>query len=125
TQQVGATVDTGAGFPTHEHAERMYSLDNVFSSDELRQWCTKTREQVGELAWLTELKIDGLAVSLTYEQGRLTVAATRGDGSVGEDITENIYWVPAIPQQLQGERVPEFVEIRGEIFLSGEAFTEL
>ncbi|WP_217131939.1 NAD-dependent DNA ligase LigA [Leucobacter chinensis] len=124
TKRVGAPTNS-AGFPPHEHAERMLSLDNVFSNDELREWCEKTTAQAGPVEWLTELKIDGLAISLAYRNGVLESAATRGDGRVGENITENIEWVGAIPRRLQGESVPEFVEVRGEIFLSRENFLAL
>lgn len=124
TQQVGATV-VGGGFPTHEHTERMLSLDNVFSDAELREWCAKIVSNVGDIAWLTELKIDGLAISLTYRGGVLETAATRGDGRVGEDITENMRWVPAVPQRLRGSDIPQLVEVRGEVFLSRENFAAL
>lgn len=125
TQQVGAAV-VGAGFPEHRHAERMLSLDNVFSVEELTEWARKTRAAAGrEVRWLSELKIDGLAISLTYRQGVLHTAATRGDGRVGEDITENVAWIPAIPQRLRGDGVPEFFEVRGEVFLRSEDFAWL
>ena len=124
TQRVGAVV-ASAGFPTHEHRERMLSLDNVFSTEELRDWCKKTEAHIGNVAWLTELKIDGLAISLTYRRGQLETAATRGDGRVGENITENMRWVPAVPQQLTGEHIPDVVEVRGEIFLTRTDFATL
>lgn len=121
TQQVGAPT-VASGFPPHEHAERMLSLDNVFSSEELREWCEKTAAQTDGVAWLTELKIDGLAISLAYRDGVLETASTRGDGRVGENITENVQWVSAIPKRLTGEQVPAFVEVRGEIYLSRDNF---
>lgn len=125
TQQVGAAI-VSSGFPSHEHAERMLSLDNVFSLDEFREWAAKTRAAAGrEVQWLTELKIDGLAISLAYRDGVLETATTRGDGRVGEDITENVRFIPAIPTRLTGEGIPAFFEARGEVFLSGEAFTAL
>src|SRR3546814_7360596 len=84
TLSVGAASATM--FAPVEHAERMLSLDNVFSADELREWCVKTAAAAGRaVRWLTELKIDGLAISLRYENGVLTSAATRGDGRVGEE----------------------------------------
>ncbi len=117
TRTVGAAVSS-AGFPPHEHAERMLSLDNVFSIDELREWAAKTAEAVGHpVRWLTEVKIDGLAISLAYRDGVLETAATRGDGRVGEDITENVGWIPAIPPRLTGSGWPSFFEVRGEVFL--------
>jgi len=122
TQTVGAAV-ASAGFPPHRHAERMLSLDNVFSVEELRDWAAKTESAATADAaghavrWLTEVKIDGLAISLAYRDGVLETATTRGDGTVGEDITENVDWIPAIPQRLQGTGWPQFFEVRGEVFL--------
>ncbi|WP_438616698.1 NAD-dependent DNA ligase LigA [Microbacterium karelineae] len=124
TQTVGAAAQTG--LDTIEHAERMLSLDNVFSPDELREWCVKTSDAAGRaIRWLTELKIDGLAISLRYERGELTSAATRGDGRVGEIVTENALRVAGIPERLAGEGHPEIVEVRGEIFIPVEQFHEL
>ena len=120
--QGGAT----SGLPTIEHAERMLSLDNVFSIDELREWCAKAEAAAGRrVAWLTELKIDGLAVSLRYERGVLTSAATRGDGRVGEIVTTNALRVAGIPERLTGEGHPEIVEVRGEAFIPVAAFERL
>ena len=125
TREVGAAV-VSAGFPEHEHAERMLSLDNVFSLEELDEWMAKTRAAAGrEVHWLSELKIDGLAISLAYRNGVLETATTRGDGRVGEDITENLRFIPAIPRTLSGEGIPEFFEARGEVFLGGEDFAWL
>ncbi len=125
TQQVGAAI-VASGFPSHEHAERMLSLDNVFSLDELREWAEKTRAAAGrEVRWLSELKIDGLAISLAYRDGVLETATTRGDGRVGENITENLRFIPEIPERLEGEGIPAFFEARGEVFLSGADFAAL
>jgi len=125
TQQVGATV-VSAGFPEHEHAERMLSLDNVFSIDEFREWAAKTQASAGRpVRWLSELKIDGLAISLAYRGGVLETATTRGDGRVGEDITENVDFIPAIPRRLTGEGFPDFFEVRGEVFLRSVDFEAL
>ncbi|MGO2746327.1 NAD-dependent DNA ligase LigA [Microbacterium sp.] len=124
TQMVGAAETTG--LDTIEHAERMLSLDNVFSLDELRDWAAKTQASAGrEIAWLTELKIDGLAINLRYENGVLTSAATRGDGRVGEIVTENALRLADIPQRLSGEGHPEIVEVRGEVFIPVAAFERL
>ncbi|WP_298864460.1 NAD-dependent DNA ligase LigA [uncultured Microbacterium sp.] len=124
TQMVGAAESTG--LDTIQHAERMLSLDNVFSLDELREWEAKTRAAAGrEVAWLTELKIDGLAINLRYENGILTSAATRGDGRVGEIVTENALRLSDIPERLSGEGHPEIVEIRGEVFIPVAAFERL
>lgn len=124
TQTVGGAV--AAGFAPVEHLERMLSLDNVFSLDELRAWCIKTVAAAGRpVQWLTELKIDGLAISLRYEHGRLTSAATRGDGRTGEDVTVNAVRVPGLPTQLRGEGHPPVVEVRGEVFLPVAGFDRL
>ncbi|MFA5607061.1 MAG: NAD-dependent DNA ligase LigA [Leucobacter sp.] len=125
TQDVGAAI-VSAGFPEHEHAERMLSLDNVFSIEEFREWAVKTRAAAGrDVRWLTELKIDGLAISLAYRNGELQTATTRGDGRVGENITENVDLIPAIPRTLHGEGIPEFFEARGEVFLARSDFEAL
>ncbi|MDQ0645692.1 NAD-dependent DNA ligase LigA [Microbacterium murale] len=124
TQMVGAAEATGLA--TIEHAERMLSLDNVFSIDELREWAAKTQASAGrEVAWLTELKIDGLAINLRYENGLLTSAATRGDGRVGEIVTENALRLADIPERLSGEGHPPIVEVRGEVFIPVAAFERL
>ncbi|GAA3769998.1 NAD-dependent DNA ligase LigA [Microbacterium kribbense] len=124
TRTVGAAENTP--FAPVEHAERMLSLDNVFSPDELRDWCVKTQSAAGrDVRWLAELKIDGLAISLRYEHGRLTSAATRGDGRVGEDVTMNAVNVAGIPQRLAGGGHPPIVEVRGEVFIPVAAFDEL
>ena len=109
--QDSPTLTVGRGsatlFAPVEHAERMLSLDNVFSADELREWCRKAQRGAGRrVRWLTELKIDGLAISLRYENGVLTSAATRGDGRVGEDVTVNALRVAGIPQRLSGTGHP-------------------
>ncbi len=125
TQEVGAAV-VSAGFPEHEHAERMLSLDNVFSLEEFREWAEKTRLAAGrDVRWLSELKIDGLAISLAYRNGVLETATTRGDGRVGEDITENVDLIPVIPRELNGSGIPEFFEARGEVFLRSADFEAL
>ncbi|UIN32191.1 NAD-dependent DNA ligase LigA [Microbacterium binotii] len=124
TLSVGAASTTM--FAPVEHAERMLSLDNVFSPDELRDWCVKTQASAGRpVRWLTELKIDGLAISLRYENGVLTSAATRGDGRIGEDVTVNALRVHGIPERLGGTGHPALVEVRGEVFIPVAAFEEL
>ncbi|WP_243841878.1 NAD-dependent DNA ligase LigA [Salinibacterium sp. ZJ77] len=125
TQTVGSGIEA-AGLATIEHAERMLSLDNVFSADELRDWCVKTAAAAGRpVRWLTELKIDGLAINLRYERGVLTSAATRGDGRVGEIVTENALRLADVPERLAGSGHPELVEVRGEVFIPVKAFEEL
>lgn len=124
TQAVAGNASTL--FAPVSHRERMLSLDNVFSVDELRAWLQRTETAIGSAtSWLCEVKIDGLAISLTYEHGRLTRAATRGDGRTGEDVTENVAHIAAIPQQLRGDNLPEVVEIRGEVFFPVDEFRQL
>ena len=124
TQTVGGRAATL--FDPVTHAERMLSLDNVFSLDDFAAWAAKVERDSGRAVdYLCELKIDGLAISLRYENGRLTSAATRGDGVVGEDVTENIARVQGIPARLSGTGHPPLVEVRGEIFFPVEAFLEL
>lgn len=124
TQTIGAAELTALA--TIEHAERMLSLDNVFSIDELREWAEKTRLAAGrDVAWLTELKIDGLAINLRYERGVLTSAATRGDGRIGELVTENALRLAMIPERLTGSGHPDIVEVRGEVFIPVAAFERL
>lgn len=125
TLSVGGRGETTLFAPV-EHAERMLSLDNVFSDDELGDWLSKAQNLAGrEVHWLCELKIDGLALSLRYERGRLVSAATRGDGRVGEDVTENVRLIPGIPTELAGTGHPELVEVRGEVYFPVAAFDEL
>ncbi|OEV05543.1 NAD-dependent DNA ligase LigA [Streptomyces oceani] len=125
TQKVAGQYATD--FAEVAHRERMLSLDNAFDAEELSAWADRlARELTGvEYHFLCELKVDGLAVNLTYEHGRLTRAATRGDGRTGEDITPNVRTISGIPERLRGERVPELVEVRGEVFFPMERFQEL
>ena len=124
TRTVGGAP--AAGLPTIVHAERMQSLDNVFSLEELREWCEHvTAELRAPVRFLTELKIDGLAINLRYEHGELVTAATRGDGRTGEDVTVNALRIAGIPQRLEGEGHPPLVEVRGEVFMPTEAFARL
>ncbi|MBT3075442.1 MULTISPECIES: NAD-dependent DNA ligase LigA [Streptomyces] len=125
TQKVAGPYVTE--FTSVEHRERMLSLDNAFDADDLASWAERVAKEVGtpDHHFLCELKVDGLAVNLTYEHGRLTRAATRGDGRTGEDITPNVRTIAEIPHRLQGEDIPALVEIRGEVFFPMEAFEEL
>ncbi|MFD9484007.1 NAD-dependent DNA ligase LigA [Streptomyces sp. NPDC059991] len=125
TQKVAGAYETD--FASVEHRERMLSLDNAFDDEELGAWAERVAKDVGTAAYhyLCELKVDGLAVNLTYEHGRLTRAATRGDGRTGEDITPNVRTIADIPDRLKGDRVPDLVEIRGEVYFPMEAFEGL
>ncbi|MDR6970279.1 NAD-dependent DNA ligase LigA [Leifsonia shinshuensis] len=125
TQTVGGRAQTTLFAPV-EHAERMLSLDNVFSLEEFEAWAARVERDAGRrVDYLCELKIDGLAINLRYENGVLVSAATRGDGVVGEDVTENIRWIPAIPNRLATDEPPALVEVRGEVFFPVAEFEEL
>ncbi|TFD88886.1 NAD-dependent DNA ligase LigA [Cryobacterium serini] len=125
TQTVGGRAEVTLFDPV-THAERMLSLDNVFSLEEFEGWAGKAAENSGRAVhYLCELKIDGLAINLRYANGVLVSAATRGDGVVGEDVTENIDLVPGIPSRLAGTGHPSLMEVRGEVFFPTAAFDEL
>jgi DNA ligase (NAD+) len=127
TQKVGGTVSTE--FTAVDHLEPMQSLDNAFSFEELETWQARlARDGVQRPALLCELKVDGLAINLLYERGRLVRALTRGDGRTGEDVTPNVKTIDSIPHVLTSTdefAVPELVEVRGEVFLPTEAFEKL
>jgi DNA ligase (NAD+) len=128
TQQVGAAFSTD--FAAVDHLERMLSLDNAFSAQELAAWAARVERDLASEGgaayhYLCELKIDGLAINLLYERGRLVRAATRGDGRTGEDVTNNVRTIEGIPRRLAGSDHPQSIEIRGEVFFPVEAFAEL
>lgn len=126
TQEVGGEVS--AAFDPVRHLARMYSLEDVFSVAEITAWLERARTQIAALheaapvQWLSEVKIDGLAINLLYRDGRLVRAATRGDGTTGEDVTHNVATIRSIPARLAGEEIPSEIEIRGEIFISTADF---
>ncbi len=126
TQQVGASIAQSTFAPV-EHLRPLFSLDNAESMEELEQWARRLERQLGEppAGYALELKIDGLAVVLVYEDGRLVRGATRGDGTTGEDITANLRTVDEVPKRLAGEDVPSVLEVRGEVYMSHAAFEEL
>jgi DNA ligase (NAD+) len=124
TQRVGGTYSTL--FTPVQHAERMLSLDNAFSVDELTAWAQRVeREAGGPVSYLCELKVDGLAINLTYEHGRLVRAATRGDGRTGEDVTPNVRSIAEVPARLTGTDLPELLEVRGEVYFPAAGFADL
>ena len=124
TQSVGGAPSTQ--FAPVEHKVPMMSLDNAFSFAELAAWGKRMERYIsGDVAYVCELKIDGVAMSLLYEGGELVRGATRGDGRVGEDVTANVKTIDAIPKELQGKHVPSTVEVRGEVYMPTAAFVAL
>lgn len=123
------TADVGGGFATHfeqhDHIEKMMSLDNVFDTEELDAWFDRIEKTGAKNTWLCEVKVDGLAINLLYEKGKLTRALTRGNGTTGEDVTLNIKTIKSVPLQLSGKNLPEVLEVRGEVFFPIKAFDEL
>ncbi|MBR5334406.1 MAG: NAD-dependent DNA ligase LigA, partial [Alistipes sp.] len=117
--------DLTNSFNTVEHRFPMLSLSNTYSSEELEEWLNKIKLEVEDAEFVCELKFDGTAISLTYENGSLLRAVTRGDGSQGDDVTENVRTIRTIPLTLQGDDYPDFFEIRGEIFMPYSSFDRL
>ena len=124
THSVGGRAVTD--FSPAPHHERMYSLQDVFSLEEVQEWADRvaadTSTTDADLPMTAEVKIDGVAVALTYEDGLLTRAATRGDGTVGEDVTGNVRTIASVPLVLSGDSHPALLEVRGEVYLPVEAF---
>ncbi|MEE4302666.1 MAG: NAD-dependent DNA ligase LigA [Wenzhouxiangella sp.] len=125
TQRVGARP--AEGFETVAHRIPMLSLGNAFSEDEVAEFDRRVRDtlDIDEVVYSAEPKLDGVAIALRYENGRLTLAATRGDGRSGEDVTANVRTIRAVPLKLRGEDLPESLEVRGEIFMTRSGFAEL
>jgi DNA ligase (NAD+) len=123
------TLGIGGGFATtfdqHDHIEKMMSLDNVFDSDELATWFDRVEKESPTPEYLCELKVDGLAINLLYENGQLTRALTRGNGVTGEDVTLNVKTIKGLPHTLTGKNIPTLIEVRGEVFLPVAAFNQL
>ena len=123
------TLGVGGGFATtfeqHDHIEKMMSLDNVFDTDELAAWFDRVEKESPSPQYLCELKVDGLAINLLYENGQLTRALTRGNGVTGEDVTLNVKTIKGLPHTLIGKKIPSLIEIRGEVFLPVAAFNQL
>ena len=123
------TLEVGGGFATaftqHDHIEKMLSLDNVFDNDELDTWFDRIEKAGVKNTWLCEVKVDGLAINLLYENGRLTRALTRGNGTTGEDVTLNIKTIKSVPTELSGKDLPATLEVRGEVFFPLQSFDDL
>ena len=117
TQRIGGGILEG--FKTVKHVQKMFSLDNTYSFEELKDWDVRVRKGLGsqQPQYVVELKIDGVSANLTYKNGRLITGITRGDGQTGEDVTQNIKTIRAIPLVLRGQDLPELIEIRGEVYL--------
>ena len=123
------SLGVGGGFATtfdqHDHIEKMMSLDNVFDSEELATWFERVEKDSSNPEYLCELKVDGLAINLLYENGQLTRALTRGNGVTGEDVTLNVKTINGLPHTLTGKKIPSLIEVRGEVFLPVAAFNQL
>ena len=123
------TLHIGGGFSTQfeqrDHIEKMMSLDNAFDLDELAAWFDRVEKEVPVPTYLCEVKVDGLAINLTYENGQLVRGLTRGNGVTGEDVTLNVKTIKNLPHVLEGEKTPSLIEIRGEVFFPIAAFNEL
>ncbi len=122
TQRVGAPP--AEAFRAVRHYARMYSLDNVSSLEELQAWAKRVEREVGGVDFFCELKIDGVAVALVYEDGRYVRGATRGDGVEGEDVTANIRTIRGVPVRLRDTKPPKLVEVRGEVYLPLKPFDD-
>ena len=120
TARVGS--DLTSEFQSVEHTFPMLSLSNTYSLEELGEWIDRNEKEVGQTEYVCELKFDGTAISLTYENGRLLRAVTRGDGSRGDDVTANVRTIRSVPLVLNGDDYPDFFEIRGEIFMPYPSF---
>jgi len=123
TQHVGGGFSTQ--FEQRDHIEKMMSLDNVFDLDELSIWFDRVEKEISAPQYLCEVKVDGLAINLTYKNGVLTRGLTRGNGTTGEDVTLNVKTIKNLPHVLQGKELPSLIEIRGEVFFPIDAFNEL
>jgi DNA ligase (NAD+) len=123
------SLGVGGGFATtfdqHDHIEKMMSLDNVFDGEELATWFDRVEKDFSNPEYLCELKVDGLAINLLYENGQLTRALTRGNGVTGEDVTLNVKTIKELPHTLTGKKIPSLIEVRGEVFLPVAAFNQL
>lgn len=123
TQHVGGGFSTQ--FEQRDHIEKMMSLDNVFDVNELSTWFDRVEKEISAPQYLCEVKVDGLAINLTYENGNLVRGLTRGNGTTGEDVTLNVKTIKNLPHLLQGKEIPALIEIRGEVFFPIAAFNEL
>jgi DNA ligase (NAD+) len=123
TQHVGGGFSTQ--FEQRDHIQKMMSLDNVFDAEELAQWFDRVEKEIAQPQYLCEVKVDGLAINLTYENGVLLRGLTRGNGVTGEDVTLNVKTIRNLPHQLKADSAPSLIEVRGEVFFPIQAFNEL
>ena len=123
------SLGVGGGFSTtftqYDHIEKMMSLDNVFDEEELATWFDRVEKESPTPQYLCELKVDGLAINLLYENGQLVRGLTRGNGVTGEDVTLNVKTIKGLPHSLAGKKVPAQIEVRGEVFFPVAAFNQL
>ena len=123
------SLGVGGGFSTtfdqRDHIEKMMSLDNVFDEDELNTWFDRVEKESPSPQYLCELKVDGLAINLLFEDGQLVRALTRGNGTTGEDVTLNVKTIKVLPHSLSGKKIPKQIEVRGEVFFPVAAFNQL
>ncbi len=124
TERVGS--DLNIEFVQREHKVAMFSLGNTYSSEELTEFDNRLHKDIAQpISYVCELKFDGVAISLTYKEGVLTQALTRGDGTVGDDVTANVKTIKSIPLRLKGKNIPSFMEVRGEIYMPYSSFDKI
>ena len=120
TNKVGGHISEN--FLKHQHQEPMYSLENISNFKELEDFLKRINKNIKEPEFVLEPKFDGASVSITYKNGILDIGATRGDGKIGENITENIKTIKSVPLKLNGEKIPKLIEIRGEVIFPIKEF---
>ena len=125
TRRIGGAV--ASGFAEVVHGVPMLSLDNAFTEQDVVDFDRRVRERLGAdtVVYSAEPKLDGVAISLIYEDGLLACAATRGDGAVGEDVTHNVRTIASVPLRLHGKGIPARIEVRGEVYMPRHGFLEL
>jgi len=123
SQKVGGFVSKS--FKKHTHGNKMYSLDNINNFDELNEFIKRVNKTISDPEFIIEPKFDGASISITYKNGEIYSAATRGDGEIGEEITENVKTIKSVPLKLIGKNIPDLIEIRGEVIFPISKFNKL
>ena len=123
SQKVGGFISKS--FKKHTHGNKMYSLDNINNFDELNEFIKRIRKNITDPEFIIEPKFDGASISITYKNGEIDSAATRGDGEIGEEITENVKTIKSVPLKLMGKNIPDLIEIRGEVIFPISKFNKL